>query len=74
MKYESTLLFRTDKPDEMLSILQHEVEDRERTKLNIKKAKGSIEFAIAAADATALKAEFNRVLKALMIIEKAEHI
>ena len=74
MKYECSILFQTQKPGEMLAILQAEQEDRERTKLAIKKTKDSLAFAISASDASALKTEFSRVQKALTIIEKAEQL
>ncbi|MDO8480525.1 MAG: hypothetical protein Q7S65_01770 [Nanoarchaeota archaeon] len=74
MNYECSIRFQTEHPGEMLSILQHEQEDRERTKLAITQGSKQITFAISAADVTALKTEFNRVLKALTVIEKAEKL
>ncbi|MBD3164334.1 hypothetical protein GF323_03975 [Candidatus Woesearchaeota archaeon] len=74
MKYELNLEVRENKPEKFYKIIQSEQGKKDRSELSAEKGEKSVIFNIKAADATALKASFNRVLKTLVIYEKTQDL
>lgn len=74
MKYNLTLTFNTDNPEELYKIIKCEAGKKDRSEIKIKKEKNKIIFDISANDSIALKSSMNLALKILTIHEKTENL
>jgi tRNA threonylcarbamoyladenosine modification (KEOPS) complex Pcc1 subunit len=72
MKYQVTITIKEDL-DKIYNCLVTEINERERSTLNIKKHKDHITVDIHAKDATALKATLHSITQMLQIYEKIKN-
>ncbi|MBR9699474.1 hypothetical protein GOV09_03405 [Candidatus Woesearchaeota archaeon] len=72
--YHLALDFHTKDADKLFKVIKVEADKKDRSELKIEKKKDKIIFIIDAADATALRASANTVIKILQIIEKAKKL
>jgi len=73
MKYITSLKVYGD-VDKIYESFQTEVNEKDRSKLNIKKEKDYVLFEVEAKDSIALRATLNMITKLLTVYEKVEEI
>ncbi|MBU0615468.1 MAG: hypothetical protein KJ601_05215 [Nanoarchaeota archaeon] len=69
MKFRSKLSVYDD-PATLHNVFSPEIEERARSQVSLKKAKGHVEFDIKADDAVAFRATVNSLMKLLLVFEK----